>query len=78
MWPFEHWDNGKVYLHIENWLKFKEEKLKHGEYPHNWDHKRIFCKLINPRDSIYDIPTYNKFGYEIESIIKGYRVIYEP
>lgn len=38
-WEFEHWDNGKVYLHQERWSNFKKHLEKEGNgYPHNWGH----------------------------------------
>lgn len=69
-WEFEHWDNGKVYLHNERWAEFREKVKKHGNgYPHNWNHKRILLQLHSPRDNLIDVPASGEKGlsHRIES-----------
>ena len=69
-WEFEHWDNGKVYLHNERWENFRENIKRYGNgYPHNWDHKRILLQLHSPRNLLYDVPApgEERLKYMIES-----------
>jgi len=80
-WEFEHWDNGKVYLHCERWERFRSQIEKYGgDYPHNWDHQRIFFRIHTPRNLITDVPVEgdDDFKYKIENIEDSFSVIYEP
>jgi len=79
-WDFEHWDNGKVYLHNERWLEFRNNVDKYGNgYPHNWNNNRIFVCLSNPHDSMYDLPAVGDVDlkYIIESH-EEWKMVYEP
>jgi hypothetical protein len=79
-WPFEHWDNGKVYLHNERWEEFRKNVDKYGQgYPHNWNHTRLFVCLHTPRDSIMDLPAPGDpdLKHRIESH-EEWTMIYEP
>jgi hypothetical protein len=80
-WPYEHWDNGKVYLHQERWLEFKDNINIYGNgYPHNWDHKRISFMIHSPRDILTDVPApgHGSLKHKIEDVDKGFSTIYEP
>lgn len=64
-WAFEHWNDGKVYLHNDKWEAFRKQVEKNGlvhglkdnyHIPHDWSHTRIFCCLHTPRENIIDIP----------------------
>lgn len=72
---FEHWHDGKVYLHQDNWNRFKQNIENGGDYPHNWDHSRIFLKLDAPRKLIKDVPV---GGLTVQSADTSYSIIYEP
>ena len=80
-WPFEHWDNGKVYLHNENWLNFRKDIDRNGykDEKHDWLHHRILCRLHTPRQTILDIPVRGDedLKYKIESNTT-WTTIYEP
>jgi hypothetical protein len=75
MWIFEHWDNGKVYLHNQRWGQFFKNIEENGDYPHNWDHTRFFCQIHSPRNDIGDLPNIKnkKVAYKFT-----YNVIYQP
>lgn len=79
-WEFEHWDNGKLYLHNDRWAEFKARIEKEGAYPHNWDHRRIFFHLHTPRKSLDDVPAPGDkdLKYKIEDVDNSWSVIYEP
>lgn len=79
-WEFEHWDNGKVYLHNERWNAFREKMEKFSGYPHDWDHRRIFFHLHTPRDAIHEIPAIGDghLKYTIEDVDNSFSVIHEP
>lgn len=79
-WEFEHWDNGSVYLHNERWKKFRENIEKHGSYPHNWNHNRVFMCLHSPRDILTDVPCAGNDGHKhkIERVESDWSIIYEP
>lgn len=79
-WEFEHWDNGKVYLHNERWDAFKKNLFAHGSYPHNWSHNRVLFQLHSPRDVITEVPAPGDFPekYKIFETDLAYSTIYEP
>jgi hypothetical protein len=79
-WEFEHWDNGRVYLHNERWKKFRENIEKNGWYPHNWNHNRIFVQIHTPRDVLQDVPCAGNDGYKhkVERVEDFWSVVYEP
>jgi hypothetical protein len=84
---YEHWDNGKVYLHRDRWEAFRANIEKHGAYNpgfdepylHYWNNERIFLCLHTPRASIFDLPAIGEpdLKYKIESHSE-YKVIYQP
>ena len=80
-WPFEHWNEGKVYLHNDKWKEFKNEIDKFGykEEKHDWQHNRIFCKLHTPRDVIINLPCPGdeNLKHKIETTAH-WTMIYEP
>ena len=80
-WEFEHWDNGKVYLHLERWEAFRKNVEKYGYegYLHDWNHNRIFCNLHTPRENLLDVPAEGDEGYKHKiSHVSDYRVIFQP
>lgn len=80
-WEFEHWHDGKVYLHEDRWEAFKKDIEKNGYQgrSHDWLHTRIFCMLHTPRKSIYDIPCPGDedLKFKIESS-EEWKMVYEP
>lgn len=80
VWEFEHWDNGKVYLHNDRWSVFQKQLQLFGSYPHNWDHNRIFFQLHSPRDIINHVPAPgdDPEKYTIAFTDQSYTTIYEP
>jgi len=80
-WEFEHWDNGKVYLHIEKWNNFKlnVEKNGYNGYKHDWNHKRIFCNIHTPRKNLIDLPAIGEDSkkHKIEDV-EEWTLIYDP
>lgn len=80
-WEFEHWDNGKVYLHHERWEAFRKniEKYGYNGQQHDWNHQRIFCCLHTPRENLLDIPAPgdDDLKYKIE-FTQEWRTIYDP
>ena len=79
-WAFEHWDNGKVYLHEQRWNDFRKDVEKTGlGYLHNYNHNRIFCRIYTPRDRIEDLPAIGlpDLKYKVEGFNK-WNVIYQP
>lgn len=87
-WSFEHWNDGKVYLHNDKWEVFRKQVEKNGlvhglmgnyYLPHDWNHTRIFCCLHTPRASISDLPAPGDpdLKYKIESI-EEWSTIFEP
>lgn len=80
-WEFEHWDNGKVYLHEERWQAFRKNLEKNGNgYPHNWLHERILVRLHSPRDNIHDVPCpgMEHLKYKVEDYDDSWSVVYQP
>lgn len=87
-WSFEHWNDGKVYLHNDKWEAFRKQVEKNGlvhglkgnyHLPHDWNRTRVFCRLHTPRAYITDLPAPGdtNFKYRIESI-EEWAVIFEP
>ena len=80
-WPFEHWHDGKVYLHNDNWKEFQKEIERNGYKgeKHDWLHNRISLKLHTPRNNIKDIPCPGdeECKYKIEHTTE-WSMIYEP
>lgn len=79
-WEFEHWDNGKVYLHEDRWSEFRKNVEKTGlDHPHNWNNSRIFCRLHTPRKYITELPALGDedLKYKI-SHHESWRMIYQP
>lgn len=78
-WEFEHWDDGKVYLHEERWEEFRKNVDKYGQgYPHNWNHNRFFICIHTPRDSILDLPARGEDGLKHQiATVQELKMIYE-
>jgi len=87
-WSFEHWNDGKVYLHNDNWEAFRKQVEKNGlvhglkgnyHLPHDWSHTRIFCCLHTPRKDITELPAPgdDDLKYKIESV-EEWTMIFEP
>lgn len=87
-WSFEHWNDGKVYLHNDNWEAFRKQVEKNGlvhglkgnyHLPHDWNHTRVFCCLHTPRENIADLPAPGDpdYKYKIEGI-EEWTMIFEP
>lgn len=79
-WEFEHWDNGKLYLHEERWAAFKKNIEKYGNHPHTWEHERIFFHIHTPRDVLFHIPIPGdeELKYKIQEVEKKWSTAYEP
>lgn len=76
-WEFEHWDNGKVYLHEERWKKYVEDLQNDGT--HYNTRNRILIRLINPRKNLQDVPVPGDDDYKHKITYKeDWNLIYQP
>ena len=73
MYPFEHQgEDGKWYLHFDNWKAFKDNLEK--QYPHNWLHRRVQVTLIYPRLQLDDVPAKS---HDIRFVEDDWSVIFD-
>lgn len=85
-WPFEHHQDGQVFLHMNNWADFKRHKDSGAEYPHNWLHRRLFVQIHSPRADLKQVPIPIEEGSlfvrnssrKINCVSDDWSVIFEP
>jgi hypothetical protein len=75
-WEFEHWDNGKVYLHHDNWRAFRKRIEREGYqgHLHDWNNRRVFLSLYSPADNYHDVAVHD----EIVTSTELWMLAFEP